>query len=868
MKQLRVIFTIFFLMPLFVFMSNSFAQINWIKHGSPVLLAGSAGEWDDEGVFIPYVIYDGNTYKMWYSGRDGSHFRIGYATSPDGINWTKYNDPSTVNPPYAESDPVLNPGPGNWENDNVYAQTVYFDGANYQMWYIGNEGTTDHVGYASSPDGIAWTKNGNPVLNPGSSGSWDDAGIGTGPIFFNGSTFELIYNGYDGLHFQGGYATSPDGISWTKSVDPKLLYGQPESWDNPRAQPGSVVFNSNTSKYYLFYSGGAVYNWRIGYATSSSFGGPWTKDTSILLDVTSGSWETNFIAFPSVVEDLGSSLYKMWYSSQTTSGPYGIGYATADMETIDTIYIPTDYSTIQEGIDVAETGNIILVDEGTYYENINFRGKAITVASRFLIDDDTLHISKTIIDGSNFSFADSASLVYFVNGEDSTSILSGFTLQNGHGTFAESTYSWRVGGAILMQSSGGTIQNNIIKNNTITSDADYVEGGGIDCFMLPEDKNLIIIENTFTHNLVQGAFAEGGAINCGMAEGSILISRNRVLENNVKGNSIGNGGGISLAGASNENVRITNNFISKNTVTGGGDDGGGIFVHNLKVDILNNIITENSCYGTLKGSGGGISAWYESIGMTVPVRKVNIVNNTIVKNYAQHKGSGIYVYSMDADIINNIIRENNDPTLTQLKFDGASYTHLVAYSNIDGGYEGEGNIDVNPLFCNPIYYLLTENVSECIDAGNPDVKYNDLLDGANALYPAMGSSRNDMGAFGGPYSRWSEVDSIISITNIEDEYMVFPQQYKLSQNYPNPFNPTTKIKYTIPKHSKVVLKIYDVLGKEVETLVNEEKTTGIYEVKFNAKNLTSGVYFYKLKATPIGGQAGEFIQTKKMLLLK
>ena len=85
--------------------------------------------------------------------------------------------------------------------------------------------------------------------------------------------------------------------------------------------------------------------------------------------------------------------------------------------------------------------------------------------------------------------------------------------------------------------------------------------------------------------------------------------------------------------------------------------------------------------------------------------------------------------------------------------------------------------------------------------------------------------------------------------------------FELKQNYPNPFNPSTSIQYTISSRQFVTLKIYNVLGQEIETLVNEEKTTGIYEGKFNAKNLTSGVYFYKLKV-------GEFIQTKKMILLR
>ena len=88
-----------------------------------------------------------------------------------------------------------------------------------------------------------------------------------------------------------------------------------------------------------------------------------------------------------------------------------------------------------------------------------------------------------------------------------------------------------------------------------------------------------------------------------------------------------------------------------------------------------------------------------------------------------------------------------------------------------------------------------------------------------------------------------------------------PVEYYLSQNYPNPFNPSTKITYSIAALGRVTLKIYDILGREVLTLVNEEKPAGRYEVNFNASKLSSGVYFYQLKA-------GTFVQTKKMLLIK
>ena len=85
--------------------------------------------------------------------------------------------------------------------------------------------------------------------------------------------------------------------------------------------------------------------------------------------------------------------------------------------------------------------------------------------------------------------------------------------------------------------------------------------------------------------------------------------------------------------------------------------------------------------------------------------------------------------------------------------------------------------------------------------------------------------------------------------------------YSLAQNYPNPFNPATVISYQLATAGKVTLKIFDVLGKEVTTLVNEEKSAGSYSVKFNAVNLPSGVYFYCLKS-------GGFVETKKLLLLK
>jgi photosystem II stability/assembly factor-like uncharacterized protein len=113
-----------------------------------------------------------------------------------------------------------------------------------------------------------------------------------------------------------------------------------------------------------------------------------------------------------------------------------------------------------------------------------------------------------------------------------------------------------------------------------------------------------------------------------------------------------------------------------------------------------------------------------------------------------------------------------------------------------------------------------------------------------------------------------------SATFVEEEKInEVPIDFLLSQNFPNPFNPGTKIKYSIPQTSQVQIKVFDVLGNEIETLVNEEKPAGTYEVEFSVgqdsrPDIASGVYFYQLKATPSSGQAGGYLDTKKMLLLK
>lgn len=106
-----------------------------------------------------------------------------------------------------------------------------------------------------------------------------------------------------------------------------------------------------------------------------------------------------------------------------------------------------------------------------------------------------------------------------------------------------------------------------------------------------------------------------------------------------------------------------------------------------------------------------------------------------------------------------------------------------------------------------------------------------------------------------------DFDGSFNYSNIIELEILSPEEFILEQNYPNPFNPVTVISYQLSVNSYVTLKIFDILGKEVETLVNEQKQAGSYKVQFNASHLASGVYLYKL-------QAGSFTAVKKFVFMK
>lgn len=331
----------------------------WERYpGNPILSPGPPGSWDDEGIGHSCVIKDENIYKMWYAGVDyGSHVQIGYATSLDGIVWSKYG-----------FNPILTSGlPGSWEEVRVENPVVIKDEGIYKMWYDGrNIGNKDQIGYAESTDGINWVKSpDNPVIIPGSSGSWDSFGVSAPSVIKDGNLYKMWYDGHANGPHRIGYAFSPDGIIWTKHPSNPILDIVPFSWENDAVFTPTVIKDGGLYK--MWYAGrGFGFLDRIGYAESLD-GITWTKFSSnpVLIWGELGAWDHGCVAHPSVIHIEGQ--YKMWYTgydgtvwriglAEWTVGPIP---ATIDIDP-DTLNLKskgkwiTCYIELSEGYDVAD----------------------------------------------------------------------------------------------------------------------------------------------------------------------------------------------------------------------------------------------------------------------------------------------------------------------------------------------------------------------------------------------------------------------------------------------------------------------------------------------------------------------------------
>ncbi len=532
--------------------------------------------------------------------------------------------------------------------------------------------------------------------------------------------------------------------------------------------------------------------------------------------------------FDMVSDNIGFNL--AW--AATFNGEQDVYYGRYHGHIPAIIYVPDDFTTIQAAIDTAVSGyQEVVVRPGTYHEHdIDFLGKAITV--RGTDPEDSSVVAATVVDGDSLGSA-----FVFQSGEDSTSVLTGFTITGGRALN---------GGGIFCESSP-IITRNIITRNMAIESGGGIAGGGK--FHSP-----IVSDNIITGN----SAASGGGVMC-PSPISMVISGNTITDNTA---TIQGGGIICYY-----SIPIMSNLISRNSAR----TGGGIYCISSSPMITNNLITSNES----TTSGGGIYCITAS---------PTLINNIVFDNGSGSQGGGLHCEGSSMEAINTIFWENTSETGSEIYLEGDLFSQpsvlTIRYSDVEGGQTsvyvdsvstldwGGGMLDVDPLFRDPAggdYHLSAvacgDSVdSPCIDSGDPT-----LIDSLLACSWGLGTDASDIGAFGGG-------DSVqVGIGNEgSGGGGSIPRAFGLSQNHPNPFNPSTTIGFDVPESSgrqrSVSLTVYDLRGRRVRTLVEGSLDPGHHVVRWDGRSdrgeaVSSGIYLYTLRS-------GVKSFTRKMILLK
>ncbi len=383
-------------------------------------------------------------------------------------------------------------------------------------------------------------------------------------------------------------------------------------------------------------------------------------------------------------------------------------------------------------------------------------------------------------------------------------------------------------------------RDNLFANMGLPPTVDVGNGRAIDCRNVSID-SLVFVNNTYLYGFdrVVRHIASVGRLN------HFIFDHNTVYEN-------GGRYGLIALGAVGASVQITNNLVidpmafgaDTNTKRQSDFKEMNEFDSNGKVK-MTWIYNSPAASDTLPGQA--TTNWNISNNYWYVTPEIQATWNTLVTNgWDPNLNMG--------RILTDSIKAKIDTTNAFIKLDSFSFTNVpppmsgpVLWATEPTSVGGTGGASSGGTYIPydkhlTLYYEDTLNCT--YSTSSP------AYTGANGGFPA-----GDLNWFPDKKAAWEQLTDVKAIGG------VVPAKYTLEQNYPNPFNPSTTIRYSITAPQLVTLKIYNVLGQVVTTLVNREQAAGNYEYNFSADNLSSGIYFYTLRA-------GNFVSTKKMILLK
>jgi len=293
----------------------TYVQTNrWADFSSTPILSPQGTMYDGKGLAFPFVMYDDSIFKMWYSNiqssvnAKGAVTSVGYATSKNGLTWKHYS-----------RQPVLIPTKGTWDAFSVGHGTILKDSGEYKLYYSGyieSNGSRFSIGLATSTDGIHWTKKAEPILS-GSNG-WDYSIAVKGVVKVN-NKYYMYYHSGDASGI--GLATSTDGISWTRYAgNPILIPTDP--WEGWGISIPSVIYDEG--KFKMVYANTGMSS-SFGFATSED-GIHWTKDAGNPIfskEKTKKKWSYN-IGYPSITK-VGNKLMIYYMGVNSSNNKMSIG---------------------------------------------------------------------------------------------------------------------------------------------------------------------------------------------------------------------------------------------------------------------------------------------------------------------------------------------------------------------------------------------------------------------------------------------------------------------------------------------------------------------------------------------------------------
>ena len=267
------------------------------KYGTVIPL-GKKDDFDNTCIESPSVIFDGKLYHMWYAGYNGKKWNIHYATSEDGISWDKRG-------------PVSILGVNGVLNDYYeYDPSVIYDGTTFHMWYVGFNGVSTGIHYATSNDGLNWKKLGD-VLETGNINETDYVRVHTPSVIFDGTTYHMWYTGSDAKNNRIHYATSEDGLNWTKHGVVIPLGNVGDSDDEHTREP-FVIYDNNIFK--MWYNGQNYSKDKLHFATSKD-GKVWKKHSEQPPLLPKDDINSFNIVRPCIIKY--RNLYKIWFNGYT-----------------------------------------------------------------------------------------------------------------------------------------------------------------------------------------------------------------------------------------------------------------------------------------------------------------------------------------------------------------------------------------------------------------------------------------------------------------------------------------------------------------------------------------------------------------------